>query len=1077
MKGIIFGTVTLLIVAGIQGQLLAQGPIVTGKEFGHGSPEIVLLTTPGGTAPGCVQKVYRYNQMSNAVSLRMSYVTSGKMVVGSGEAGVATADVTGDGFDEIISAWEGADGELKLMVTPINPLVTSWPEYVACRESVNVGRCHGGGLVPWNVHITTGNFDGDPEAEFILSYWDAGARIMHKLYNVSTDAATGKIRVHYTGADSSWLLHPDLGESARFDVCAGDFDGDQQDEFATVAVRILSGRKYALYTQLYKVAGSGVECRGIVDSLYIVDQDLFAYDLNLGEGYQYESVGIAAADLNGRGRDEIVVSYQVRESNWWRPAFSRYDNKYVAFVTSVEIRDDLSGGTPAYTQTWVQDWYNILNTVIVPDYRRYPGAHTGISAGDVDGDGRDEVFWHRNSTLLVLDLMDLFATASVEVTSPPNGNTCVTYIADLDTVGSFPPIPEILVADWAEGGRLRTFRPQLVGAMVSGLTEVSKVVGLGFNWCVGMAVGDFDGTYFKLGTPKNYPVTGFVQPTVIVKAPPTHFDILGGTTHDIPGCYPAGTGSIVSSYVQQSTTDTTVQLTFTRDWGISASVAGGISYMGVTVKAGLSVAYGEQFSRDLTQRTSTTIIEGVAAATDDQILSTIVDYDLWEYPILTRDGETSEKLLVADPKPSRRQWTAGKSANSWFYVPSHEVGNILSYLSSNSLTASPLVDRYVAAGSDQDIGDGALHHEWSIYQADFGSVSGSSSRGIGLAVGASVSGWGMEVAVQGSYGQSEISTQVTSVQQDFQLKFETGQYSTPVYTITPHVYWATNGALVLDYSVKVPKAVPGQDPTFWEVHYGQHPDPAISLPWRFDAQKGLSTTFPPLFTRDISFDPPSTRVNDSVTVRARIRNYSLVGTVDPVQVSFYIGDPASGGTIIQSADMRTKFSTAGPVDPLGTSIIEFTWIVPSTIPDNPRIYALVDPDQTMAEIHEDNNKAYSVLIVDGPLGADDPETPTNPQTFELLQNYPNPFNPVTRIKYHLPEASTVKLAVYDLLGREVAVVVNEKKAPGFYDIDFDARELASGVYLYRLTAAPSMGSGWRAASGGFVQTRKMVVLK
>ena len=85
-----------------------------------------------------------------------------------------------------------------------------------------------------------------------------------------------------------------------------------------------------------------------------------------------------------------------------------------------------------------------------------------------------------------------------------------------------------------------------------------------------------------------------------------------------------------------------------------------------------------------------------------------------------------------------------------------------------------------------------------------------------------------------------------------------------------------------------------------------------------------------------------------------------------------------------------------------------------------------------------------------------------PTALGLEQNYPNPFNPSTVIKYQLPAAGQVQLVVYDMLGREVKVLLNEMKAPGSYEVRFDAAGLASGVYLCRLTA------------GGFVQTRKMI---
>jgi hypothetical protein len=88
-----------------------------------------------------------------------------------------------------------------------------------------------------------------------------------------------------------------------------------------------------------------------------------------------------------------------------------------------------------------------------------------------------------------------------------------------------------------------------------------------------------------------------------------------------------------------------------------------------------------------------------------------------------------------------------------------------------------------------------------------------------------------------------------------------------------------------------------------------------------------------------------------------------------------------------------------------------------------------------------------------------------PPGYGLDQNYPNPFNPNSNIRYQISEFRYVKLAVYDLLGREVAVLVNEKKAPGSYEVTFDGSALATGVYFYRL------------AAGEYVGCRKMVLMK
>ncbi|MCW9095049.1 MAG: T9SS type A sorting domain-containing protein [Ignavibacteriaceae bacterium] len=86
-------------------------------------------------------------------------------------------------------------------------------------------------------------------------------------------------------------------------------------------------------------------------------------------------------------------------------------------------------------------------------------------------------------------------------------------------------------------------------------------------------------------------------------------------------------------------------------------------------------------------------------------------------------------------------------------------------------------------------------------------------------------------------------------------------------------------------------------------------------------------------------------------------------------------------------------------------------------------------------------------------------------TFELNQNYPNPSNPTTTIKFQIPELSFVTIKVFDVLGSEITTLVNEEKAIGSYEVEFDASRLSSGIYFYQLK------------SGDFVETKKMVLLR
>jgi hypothetical protein len=98
-----------------------------------------------------------------------------------------------------------------------------------------------------------------------------------------------------------------------------------------------------------------------------------------------------------------------------------------------------------------------------------------------------------------------------------------------------------------------------------------------------------------------------------------------------------------------------------------------------------------------------------------------------------------------------------------------------------------------------------------------------------------------------------------------------------------------------------------------------------------------------------------------------------------------------------------------------------------------------------------------------------------PSSFKLEQNYPNPFNPTTKIKFDIAtnnppfnkggQGGLITLKIYDILGREIQTLVNEKLNPGTYEVTFDGSNLASGIYFYQLK------------SGNFIETKKMLLIK
>ncbi len=162
-----------------------------------------------------------------------------------------------------------------------------------------------------------------------------------------------------------------------------------------------------------------------------------------------------------------------------------------------------------------------------------------------------------------------------------------------------------------------------------------------------------------------------------------------------------------------------------------------------------------------------------------------------------------------------------------------------------------------------------------------------------------------------------------------------------------------------------------------------------------------------------------------------------------------------GGRTFQALRVKTDARTTTP----GHSVRYITYSILSADGAGATVAAAdtLQPDNGVIQV--------SSISRTDPFLTDVPRTESVPTQFSLNQNYPNPFNPSTAIRYQLPEAVPVRLSLYDLLGREVAVLVNEQKSAGSYEVRFDGTGLASGMYIYRLVA------------GTYVESRKMVLMK
>ena len=137
----------------------------------------------------------------------------------------------------------------------------------------------------------------------------------------------------------------------------------------------------------------------------------------------------------------------------------------------------------------------------------------------------------------------------------------------------------------------------------------------------------------------------------------------------------------------------------------------------------------------------------------------------------------------------------------------------------------------------------------------------------------------------------------------------------------------------------------------------------------------------------------------------------------------------------------------------------YSWLVNASQTSNQALIRISDLTNENISDQSDN-----IFIIDIAPAVDE-EFSGIPDSYKLLQNYPNPFNPSTTIYYGLPEESSVKITIYDVLGNKVMVYSEDKQEAGFHKIKFDATELPSGIYFYQLQA------------GDFVETKKMVLMK
>ena len=721
-----------------------------------------------------------------------------------------------------------------------------------------------------------------------------------------------------------------------------------------------------------------------------------------------------------------------------------------------------------------------------------------IECHDLNGDGIDEVIGYGSRDFYVFTIgenLSLRGIAQIRANSKYGYENCHQMLAvtdlDADTTSadSGKWVPEIVHIDFLNDPsgsinnpgmlRIRVHQPVLddAGSITGIAYRAGLITDIDGNYlpsCV-MALGDFNGDAVRLGKPRLFSKKSIVQPTVILNAPPVHYDIINDITYDVCLSYNENDPEFVSSYEYTSSSDKQVETEVHGDWGISASLSAGGSFLGVGAKTTLTTKYGEGFSKSELNRHTMVIEQKAYARVDDEIYATITDYSFWEYPVYFKEKHYGY-VLAAIPYFKGNNWFPSTSWTGISHIPNHEVGNILSYPNYSNVVNNPDLEQLLYEFDTCELHATSENH-MALTFTEFTSISDQTSWDFGMSINTSVWGWGVSLSTEAHYNKGEINTHKTSVSDQFEITIDMFDIDAEIgevnYKVRPYAYRSQNGAIVIDYNVEIPVAAPGHPVTWWQSQYSDYVDPAFILPWLYYPEKGytLEEEVKRHLTKEITFNPAKPQPGDTVKIKARIHNYSLIDTDNPVAVRFYSGDPDNGGTAILSIYGETEVTTPAIIASRDVAYVEMYWELPADISEYPRIYAVIDPDNNITEIHENNNKGFVILSLWGATSIEEVVQNEIPDQLTLYQNYPNPFNPTTTINYEIKSKTKVKLIIYDVQGRIVKHLVDDSQTPGFYSVQWEGKDnfrntVSSGIYFYVLKTGT-----------GLFKTNKMLLIK
>lgn len=982
-------------------QLRSQDDPFAGNYRVGPSEEIALIITPGDPESGAADVFLKVFDANGTIDNGWLEVANGTLAGASpvsdpetdpGTLDAVGGDFNGDGLDEVVFAYEGANREVILYFPDLKG------SNLIGAQAIRFNMLSDGALPALAdsndreasrfIRLIAGEFDGDEGEELALG-WVAETGVL-QLAIVDIEASPRVVAsIAAEGLDPFSNGFRSTRESSRFDLIAGDFNDNGRDELMLLAARPSESLGWGLEAEVYAVSEGETGLEITLEGN--TSEPIESVPPNNNDTLLRMAAG--AGDFNGDAFDEVFLTYQISPIN---------AASFVTYRRILTVETDLSSVSPLGNRSFIEGSSGS------------DGFPLGVYISDQGRDGRDDIaYGHRQGVRLYTADGDLNLTQQGGSVSMPRvqeqNDHRILLVTDLDADESETFEPEVVTAGVVETseGYAVSLRAYRMGQFEPLAEVMIPVASKNDPPRVAIARLDLDNDSLQLGPPRLTRRTDIVQPLIILNAPPVHFDVFEGVTFDVNECYGEAPCASEAIYINSQSQQFEVSTTISADWGFSRELTGEVetgigigpfaTFFRQRLSTSLTERYGEGFSNTEGFSRTFTVTSTTSAIEDDLIYASVIDYDIYEYPAFG-NGEFQGYVSVVVPQPAQPTWFPAKDNRGQAYISPHEVGNILSYPATIETAENPIVGQPLRSfEGDRWTMSNSSTQQWRLEFSEIESSDRerSSSQSINrrteyeVEVGGTVPlakgltgdfSFRFEGAVEGTYNRDQISTHRTVLASERSVEVNLGTIDggilgSQTWDVTPFLYWSTDGALVLDYAVN--PAVGGPTQSWWESNYSK-PDLAFVLPWRNDEEKGFGG--PDIaslreLTRHIQVDPFAPEGDDVVTLFAEVRNFSVGPANSPVtSLRFYLGDPRNGGSLITNTDGQSEI-TVPPIPPRGEVVLALPrWQVPPGLPSDTRIYAVLDPAEGVDEVHEDNNIAWNLLGSPGRsiwAGADD----------------------------------------------------------------------------------------------------------